>query len=226
MRIRFLRETLMAVTVLSTAPANGAEIVLEQSAVQKLVVESLFKDSGRYYIQRGACSAYLDSPAVTLTGGRVVIRSRLNARLGMPRPGEWLRNECTTCILMSCMARSRLLLPEAFAPKTPAAGSTRMGRPSARHGTRCGTPSSASGVASRESSTGPRNERTFSARNASSIEASTSGLSSIMSQIIAEKPQSSNLDSSPGQSDHLVNARTAPRGGPTFPCRAPDRVTA
>ena len=83
MRIRFLRETLMAVTVLSTAPANGAEIVLEQSAVQKLVVESLFKDNGRYYIQRGACSAYLDSPAVTLTGGRVVIRSRLNARLGM-----------------------------------------------------------------------------------------------------------------------------------------------
>src|ERR1700744_5045003 len=83
MRIRFLRETLMAVAVLSTASANGAEIVLEQSAVQKLVVESLFKDSGRYYIQRGACSAYLDSPAVTLTGGRVVIRSRLSARLGM-----------------------------------------------------------------------------------------------------------------------------------------------
>ena len=83
MRIRFLRETLMAVTVLSTAPANGAEIVLEQSAVQKLVVESLFKDNGRYYIQRGACSAYLDSPTVTLIGGRVVIRSRMNARLGM-----------------------------------------------------------------------------------------------------------------------------------------------
>jgi hypothetical protein len=83
MRIRFLRETLMAMTVLSAAPANSAEIVLEQSAVQKLVVESLFKDNGRYYIQRGACSAYLDSPVVTLNGGRVVIRSRLNARLGM-----------------------------------------------------------------------------------------------------------------------------------------------
>jgi hypothetical protein len=83
MRIRLLRETLMAVAVLSTAPANGAEIVLEQSAVQKLVAESLFKDNGRYYIQRGACSAYLDSPTVTLTGGRVVIRSRLNARVGM-----------------------------------------------------------------------------------------------------------------------------------------------
>ena len=83
MSIRFLRETLMAVTVLSTTTANGAEIVLERSAVQKLVVESLFKDNGRYYIQRGACSAYLENPAVTLTGGRVVIRSHLNARLGM-----------------------------------------------------------------------------------------------------------------------------------------------
>jgi hypothetical protein len=57
MRIRVLREALMAVAVPSTAPAHGAEIVLEQSAVQKLVVESLFKDNGRYYIQRGACSA-------------------------------------------------------------------------------------------------------------------------------------------------------------------------
>ncbi len=83
MRFRLLRQTLMAVTVLSSAPADGAEIILEQSAVQKLVVESLFKDNGRYYLQRGACSAYLDSPAVTLAGGRVVIRSRLNARLGM-----------------------------------------------------------------------------------------------------------------------------------------------
>ena len=83
MRIRFLRETLMAVAVLATTAARGAEIVLDQSAVQKLVVESLFKDNGRYYIQRGACSAYLESPAVTLTGGRVVIRSHLSARVGM-----------------------------------------------------------------------------------------------------------------------------------------------
>ena len=83
MSIRFLRETLVAAAVLSAATAHGAEIVLEQSAVQKLVVESLFRDNGRYYLQRGACSAYLDNPAVTLAGGRVVIRSHLTARVGM-----------------------------------------------------------------------------------------------------------------------------------------------
>jgi len=80
---RFIRGTLLAVALLATASARGAEIVLEQSAVQKLVVESLFKDGGRYYLQRGACSAYLDDPAVTLAGGRVVIRSHLSARVGM-----------------------------------------------------------------------------------------------------------------------------------------------
>ncbi len=83
MSIRFLRATLIALAVVSGATARGAEIVLEQSAVQKLVAESLFRDNGRYYLQRGACSAYLENPVVTLTGGRVVIRSHLSARVGM-----------------------------------------------------------------------------------------------------------------------------------------------
>jgi len=83
MSIRFLRKSSIAALVLTAVTAHGAEIVLEQSAVQKLVVESMFKDHGRFYIQRGACSAFLDSPAVTLTAGRVVIRSHLSARLGM-----------------------------------------------------------------------------------------------------------------------------------------------
>lgn len=83
MNLRFLRAALMAATVLSSAGAHGAEIVLEQSAVQKLVVESLFRDDGRYVLQGGACSAWLDHPSVTLAAGRVVIRAHLGARVGM-----------------------------------------------------------------------------------------------------------------------------------------------
>ena len=83
MSIRFLRRTSVALAILLSGAADGAEIVLEQSAVQKLVVQSLFKENGRYYIQRGACSAYLEDPMVTLAGGRVVIRSHLIARVGM-----------------------------------------------------------------------------------------------------------------------------------------------
>ncbi len=83
MNLRFLRAALAAATLASAAGARGAEIVLEQSAVQKLVAESLFRENGRYVLQRGACSAWLDHPAVTLAGGRVVIRAHLSARVGM-----------------------------------------------------------------------------------------------------------------------------------------------
>jgi hypothetical protein len=83
MKLAFLRAALAAAALASTAGAHGAEIVLEQSAVQKLVVESLFRDNGRYVLQRGACSAWLDNPTVTLATGRVVIRAHLSARVGM-----------------------------------------------------------------------------------------------------------------------------------------------
>ena len=83
MKLAFLRAALVAAALVSTAGAHGAEIVLEQSAVQKLVVDSLFKDGGRYVLQRGACSAWLDNPTVTLATGRVVIRAHLSARVGL-----------------------------------------------------------------------------------------------------------------------------------------------
>ena len=83
MKLRLLRAAVIAATLVSTVDAHGAEIVLEQSAVQKLVVESLFRDNGRYVLQGGACSAWLDNPAVTLANGRVVIRAHLSARVGM-----------------------------------------------------------------------------------------------------------------------------------------------
>lgn len=64
-------------------PASAAEIVLEPSAVQKLVMQGLFRDNGRYYLQKGACTAWLENPAVTFSAGRIVIRSHLNGRLGI-----------------------------------------------------------------------------------------------------------------------------------------------
>lgn len=62
--------------------ASGAEIVLEQTAVQKLVEQNLFNDNGRYYVNRGACAAYLESPALSLRDGRVLIRSHMSGRFG------------------------------------------------------------------------------------------------------------------------------------------------
>jgi hypothetical protein len=83
------RALLLAATLAAAAGhAHGAEIVLEQSAVQKLIVEGLFKDNGRYYVQKGACSAYLENPSVSLNGSRIVIRSHLGGRFGVDVGGS------------------------------------------------------------------------------------------------------------------------------------------
>jgi len=79
---RLLRAVLPAV-LLAWLPAHGAEIVLERTAVDRLVRQALFTDQGRYYLQRGACYAYLDDPAVSLTGGRVVLNANLTSYLGV-----------------------------------------------------------------------------------------------------------------------------------------------
>jgi len=63
--------------------AQAAEIVLERSAVEKLVMQTMFSNAGRYDIQRGACYAFLESPSVELKEGRIRIRSRLSSRLGV-----------------------------------------------------------------------------------------------------------------------------------------------
>lgn len=66
--------------------AAAAELVLERSAVERLVQQSLFADAGRYWLQRGACYAYLHKPSVTLAGGRVFLHAQLSALLGVSAP--------------------------------------------------------------------------------------------------------------------------------------------
>jgi len=80
---RTIAVVLAGLTVMVGAPAGAAEIVLERTAVERLVRQTLFTDQGRYYMQRGACYAYLDDPSVSLSGGRVYLQASLAAFLGM-----------------------------------------------------------------------------------------------------------------------------------------------
>lgn len=66
-----------------SAGASAAEIVLELSAVDKLVTQGLFANGGRYDLMRGPCFARLERPSVTIQNGRVRIRSYLSAQLGV-----------------------------------------------------------------------------------------------------------------------------------------------
>lgn len=86
--IRILRRLGFCVAMLAaSAGTQAAEIVLEHSAVDKLLAQTLFTNAGRYDLQRGACYAYLEKPSVELKDGRIRIRSHLTSRLGVESGG-------------------------------------------------------------------------------------------------------------------------------------------
>lgn len=66
-----------------TFDAAAAEIVLERSALDKLVLQTVFTNNGRHDLVKGPCAAYLDRPSVVIEGGRIRIRSHLTARVGV-----------------------------------------------------------------------------------------------------------------------------------------------
>jgi hypothetical protein len=74
---------LLACSMSCAMSAGAAEIALEKPALTKLVNQALFNDGGRYYVQKGACHAYLENPEVKAKDGRLAIRSHLSSRLGV-----------------------------------------------------------------------------------------------------------------------------------------------
>jgi hypothetical protein len=63
--------------------AIASELVIGREALQTLVVTSVFKDQGRWYLVKGKCYAFLERPHVALEGGRVIIDAHLSSRLGV-----------------------------------------------------------------------------------------------------------------------------------------------
>ena len=73
-------------------PASGAEseITIQNTAMQRMLMDQLFIDRGKYNLMRPSrCQfAYLESPAVTISQGRVRIKARLTGQLGMEIAGS------------------------------------------------------------------------------------------------------------------------------------------
>jgi hypothetical protein len=63
--------------------ATASELVIGREALQTVMVASLFKDQGRWYLVKGKCFAYLERPNVALDSGRVIINAHLSSRLGL-----------------------------------------------------------------------------------------------------------------------------------------------
>lgn len=91
----------IAVVCLTAAAAQAADIVLEQSAVDKLVTQALFSAGGRFVLNGGACRVFLEKPSVELKDGRIRIRSYLQAKLGVDAGSSCVGVELASWTLVS-----------------------------------------------------------------------------------------------------------------------------
>jgi hypothetical protein len=84
---RQFRWRVLLVTCLSLCGFIGravaSELVIGREALQTVMVASLFKDQGRWYLVKGKCYAYLERPRVALDAARVIIDAHLSSRLGL-----------------------------------------------------------------------------------------------------------------------------------------------
>lgn len=69
----------------ATVRAQANEIIIENTGIEKILREQVFRDDGQYHlIQRTRCQyAALDSPSVIIANGRVFIKTHLASRLGI-----------------------------------------------------------------------------------------------------------------------------------------------
>lgn len=91
-RFRGCLAMLTAVSVLLFAwPAAGAEseITISNTAMRKMLMDQLYTDRGKYHLLRGSpCQfAYMESPTVSISRGRVSLSTRLTGLLGMDGAG-------------------------------------------------------------------------------------------------------------------------------------------
>jgi hypothetical protein len=84
---RRFRRRVLFVTCLSlcgfVGRAFASDLVIGREALQTLVVTSVFKDQGRWYLAKGKCYAYLERPHVALDAARVIIDAHLSSQLGL-----------------------------------------------------------------------------------------------------------------------------------------------
>ena len=80
-----LRFSFSALTLTLCVNAYTAELHIERTAFDKLLVQALFKDDGRHYLSnKNPCHSFLETPSSSLRNGRIFIRSRLTSKVGVP----------------------------------------------------------------------------------------------------------------------------------------------
>src|SRR5271170_2202981 len=82
--LRLLTLLFVSMFVLAASSARAVDLVVHASTVVKALKAQVFKDRGRYYLQRpdGCSDPYLENPTVSFKQGRVYVGAHFAGRIG------------------------------------------------------------------------------------------------------------------------------------------------
>jgi hypothetical protein len=82
--LRLLTLLFLSMFVLAAPSAQAVDLVVHASTVLKALKAQVFKDRGRYYLQRpdGCNDPYLENPTVSFKQGRVYVAAHFAGRIG------------------------------------------------------------------------------------------------------------------------------------------------
>jgi len=95
---------IFAVAALSASmsvPAAAVTLTIGKATIQNLLVQHVFNNNGRWYLQDGICYAYLDSPRSWLAEGRVFIEAHLSSQLGVEMSGQCVGSSFASKVVLS-----------------------------------------------------------------------------------------------------------------------------
>ncbi len=81
--------------------AAASELTLSRSALQSIVSTSLFNDRGKWYLDKGACYAFLERPRISLAKDRVVIAAHFASRAGIAVSGSCVGADLSSNVSLS-----------------------------------------------------------------------------------------------------------------------------
>ena len=82
-------------------PAGAATLSVGKATIQRMLVENVFTDNGRWVLQSGLCHVYLESPRSWLAQGRVFVEAQLSAQVGVEMSGQCMGSALASKVVMS-----------------------------------------------------------------------------------------------------------------------------
>jgi hypothetical protein len=88
-------------SILGSASVSAATLTVGNATIQRALVEGVFTQNGRWYLQDGVCYVYLESPRTWLADGRVHIEAQLSSQLGVEMSGSCVGTAFASKVVMS-----------------------------------------------------------------------------------------------------------------------------